>query len=237
MHNFYLEQLSECDIEIARILNRYIETKSEIRDELPSTKKHKRLNKNSIKTIDLNIISFQYFGGVDLLEIPGVSYSTILSLMSEIGPKGMSKFPTAKHFTSWLRLAPNNKISGGRIMSSKVPRGSNRLKIALRNAAYSITRLKGSPLHKFYKRIAFKKGGVKAITATARKLAAIIWNMITKKEPYKSQEEYLFLDQKRKQIALMRKKIAKFGIDPNELGVFSRPEYKLACEKNKLDNQ
>ena len=237
-YNFCVSQILECDIKIAELLNNYIDQQADTVDDLPSKKTHKRHNKNSLKTIDLNIVSYQYFGGVDLLDIPGVSYSTILSLMSEIGPEGLSKFPTAKHFTSWLRLAPNNRISGGRTISSKVPRGSNRLKIALRNAAYSISRLKDCPLNKFYKKIAFKKGGIKAITATARKLAVIIWNMLTKKIPYHAREEYLFLDQKRRQIAVMRKKMAKFGIEANELRLFSKLEYALQHDKNstgKLD--
>ena len=200
-------------------------------DKLTSDKPYKRINKNSIKTVDLNIVAFQYFGGVDLLEIPGISHGTVLSIMSEIGPEGLDKFPSSKHFTSWLRLAPNNKISGGRTISSKVPKGSNRLKIAFRNAAFSIARLKDSPLNKFYRRMSFKKGTTKAITATARKLATIVWNMITKKIPYQSQEEYLFLDQKRKKIAQIRKNISKFGINPNDLGIFTKPEYKLAYDK------
>ena len=79
--------------------------------------------------------------------------------------------------------------------------------------------------------MSFKKGTTKAITATARKLATIVWNMITKKEPYQSQEEYLFLDQKRKKIAQIRKNISKFGINPNDLGIFTKPEYKLAYDK------
>jgi len=237
-HRFLIEQLKECDIQIAELLKQYIQSMEEIIDEAPSDKPHKRINKNSIKTVDLNIVAFQYFGGVDLLKIPGISHGTVLSIMSEIGPQGLDKFPTAKHFTSWLRLAPNNKISGGKTISSKVPKGSNRLKIAFRNAAYSIARLKDSPLNKFYKRMLFKKGSTKAITATARKLAAIIWNMITKKVQYQSQEEYLFLDQKRKKIAQIRKNISKFGIDPNELGIFTKPEYKLDYEKklNEINN-
>lgn len=235
-HNFLVEQLHECDVQIANLLEAYIHSKDDVIDEAPSKKPYKRINKNSIKTVDLNIVAFQYFGGVDLLEIPGVSHGTVLSIMSEIGPEGLDKFPTAKHFTSWLRLAPNNKISGGKRISSKVPKGSNRLKIAFRNAAYSIARLKDSPLNKFYKRMLFKKGSTKAITATARKLASIVWNMITKKVPYQSQEEYLFLDQKRKKIAQIRKNISKFGIDPNELGIFTKPEYKLAYDKRLNEN-
>lgn len=86
-------------------------------------KKHKRVNKNAIKGIDLNQASYQYFGGVDLMTIEGVSHSTILSIISEVGPEGFKEFPTAKQFTSWLRLAPNNKISGGKLLSSKTPKG------------------------------------------------------------------------------------------------------------------
>jgi pyoverdine/dityrosine biosynthesis protein Dit1 len=80
-------------------------------------------------------------------------------------------------------------------------------------------------LSRFFKKIAFKKGRQKAITATARKIAIIIYNMIVKKQPYNPPEQYLFLDQKRKQVAHLRSKIAKFGINPDELGIFSRPEY------------
>ena len=237
LFDFLSEEIKEFDERIAKVIANQIDSMKDVVDELPSEKKHKRLNKNSIKTIDLNIASYRYFGGVDLLEIPGVSFSTVLTLMSEIGPEGLSKFPSSKHFTSWLRLAPNNKVSGGRVMSSKVQRGSNRLKIALRNAAYSITKLKGSPLHKFYKKIAFKKGGRKAITATARKLAVIIWNMITKKIPYQAKEQYLFLDQKRQQLAIIRRKMIKLGLDPNQHDVFSRPEYRERWLEKQLGDQ
>jgi len=168
----------------------------------------------------LNQIAFQYFSGVDLMSIEGVSHSTVLTIMSEIGPEGFKKFPSAKQFTAWLRLAPNNKISGGKILSKKIPRGSNRLKIALRNAANAIGNLKDTHLSNFFKRIAFRKGRQAAISATARKLAVIIWNMIVKKVPYKPPSEYLFLDQKRKLgiVKRIRNKIAKFDLKPEDLG-------------------
>ena len=141
--------------------------------------------------------------------------------MSEIGIEGIKKFRTAKHFSSWLRLAPNNKVSGGRILSSKVPKGSNRLKIALRNAANAIGNLKDStPLRDFFQRINFRKGRVSAVSATARKLAVIIWNMIVKNIPYNNPEGYLFLDQKRKLgiVKRIQKQIDKFGLTNEELG-------------------
>src|SRR5690606_13411460 len=117
--------------------------------------------------------------GVDLYAIEGVSSGTVMSFISEIG-NDIQKFSTAKEFTSWLRLAPNNRISGGKIISSRTPKGKNKFAIALRNAANTIDRLKGGVLNAFFKRIAYKKGRAAAITATARKLAVIIWHMIKK---------------------------------------------------------
>lgn len=236
-YKFYLSQIQECDLEIKDFLEHVITNQENEITDHPKKKPYKRNNKNSIKGIDLNMVAYQYFGGVDLFEIPGVSFSTVLSLMSEIGPEGFSNFPTAKHFASWLRLAPNNRMSGGKVLSHKIPKGSNRLKIALRNAANAVGNLKDSDLGKFFKKIAFRKGRNAAISATARKIAVIIYNMVTKKEPYKSRTEYVFLDEKRRQLALIRKRIAKFGIDPNEIGIFTRPSYKLAYEKRMSDNQ
>ena len=146
----------------------------------------------------VNIISYQYFDGVDLLAIPAVSHSTVLTFMSELGPQGIRKFSSAKKFASWLRLAPNNKISGGRTLSNRIPKGSNRLKIALRNAANAVGNLKDSDLGKFFKKIAFRKGRQAAITATARKIAVILWHMITKKQSYNPTNKYVFLDEKRR---------------------------------------
>jgi len=116
------------------------------------------------------------------MKVEGVSHSTILTMMSEIGPEGFNKFETAKHFTSWLRLAPNNKISGGKVLSNRIPKGSNRLKIAIRQAANAIGNLKDTHLADFFKRIAFRKGRQAAVSATARKLATIIWNMLLQRK-------------------------------------------------------
>lgn len=108
------------------------------------------------------------------------------------------------------------------MLSSKVGKGSSRLKIALRNAANSIGNLKDStPLRDFFHRINFRKGRVSAITATARKLAVIIWNMVVKGVQYENPEGYLYLDQKRK-LGLakrIRKQIDKFGLTNEDLGI------------------
>lgn len=126
--------------------------------------------------------AFQFFG-TDLFAITGISHNTVLCLLTNLGDD-IYKFPTAKSFASWLRLVPNNKISGGRILSSRVKKGKNSIATALRHAANSIGNQKNHDLASFFKRIAFRKGRVAAITATARKIAIIIWNMIIKNEPY-----------------------------------------------------
>lgn len=208
-------KIAECDKMIAEMLDEIIDEDDQKKQHYLDSKPHKRINKNTPKNIDLNLKSYQMFEGTDLLAIEGMSYSTVLSLMSEVGIEGIRKFTSAKHFCSWLRLAPNNKISGGKVLSSKIPKGSNRLKIALRNAANAIGNLKEStPLRDFFHRINFRKGRVSAVSATARKLAVIIWNMVVKGVAYVNPEGYLYLDQKRK-LAVQKRiqnQITKFGL-------------------------
>ena len=222
MYQQLQSKITACDLEIEKMLNEQINNDDNKRQHYIDKKVHKKINKNTPKNIDLNLLSYQLLEGVDIMAIEGVSHSTVLSLVSEVGLQGIKKFETAKQFASWLRLAPNNKISGGKVLSNRIPKGSNRLKIAFRNAANAIGNLKDStPLADFFKRINYRKGRVSAISATARKLAVIIWNMITHKTPYKNPEEYLFLDQKRKQevIKRIKKQMDKFTLTTEELGL------------------
>jgi len=215
-------KIIECDKMINQMLNEIIDNDDNKKQHHIDPKTHKRINKNTPKDIDLNLKSYQMFEGIDLLAIEGMSYSTVLSLMSEVGIDGIKKFSTSKQFCSWLRLAPNNKVSGGKVLSSKVPKGSNRLKIALRNAANAIGNLKDStPLRDFFHRINFRKGRVSAVSATARKLAVIIWNMVVRGVPYYNPEGYLFLDQKRKLglVKRIQKQIDKFALTNNDLKI------------------
>lgn len=219
-YEFVQKKIRECDDQIAKKLDDIIGKDPEKQEHHIDKKPYKRVNKNTPKNIDINLKSYQMFKGVDLLAIEGMSYSTVIALMSEVGYEGIRKFKTAKHFTSWLRLAPNNKISGGKVLSSKIGKGSSRLKIALRNAANAIGNLKDStPLRDFFHRINFRKGRVSAITATARKLATIIWNMVVKAKAYHNPEGYLYLDQKRKlgMVKRIRKQIDKFGLTNDDL--------------------
>jgi transposase len=217
---FFQKKIDACDVQINSFLKTQINTHPDKKKLQTTDKIHKRVNKNSIKGIDLNQASYQYFNGVDLMKIEGLSHSTILTIMSEVGPDGFTKFPSQKQFTSWLRLAPNNKISGGKILSNKIPKGSNRLKMALRHAANAIGNLKDTHLSDFFRRVAYRKGRATAVSATARKLAVILWNMITKGIQYNPPMEYLFLDQKRKLrlVEKIKKNIAKFELKPEDVG-------------------
>lgn len=220
MYQQMQEKILSCDARIKQFTDQMIASMPDVEHLKAKPKPHKKINKNTPKNIDLNQLSFQYFGGVDLMAIEGVSHGTILTLMSEIGSKGLNKFDSAKQFASWLRLAPNNKISGGKILSKRIPKGSNRLKIALRHAANAIGNMKNANLNNFFIRICIRKGRTSAITATARKLAIIIWNMIVKKVPYNPPDVYEFLYQKRKRkVREMRLLINKLDIKPNELGI------------------
>ena len=218
MYNETQLKIEKCDAEMNAFLNNYFNKNQDKNKLTTTTKIHKRENKNAPKCFDINQVAYKYFGGVDLMQIEGVSHATVMAIMSEIGPEGLHKFETAKQFASWLRLAPNNKISGGKILSNKIPKGSNRLKIALRHAANVIGNMKNANLNNFFVRISIRKGRSAAVTATARKLAIIIWNMIVKKVEYTPTIPYEFLDQKRKRIVReLQKKVAKFDISADEM--------------------
>lgn len=219
-YKFYQQKIKACDEQINQKIKARIKQHATKKDLKTTEKPFKRINKNAPQIKNINQLAFRYFDGVDLFVIEGLSHASILSIMSEIGPEGFKKFPTAKHFTSWLRLAPNNKISGGKILSKRVPKGSNRLKIALRQAANAIGNLKDTHLSDFFKRVAYRKGRHSAVSATARKLAVIIWNVMTKKIQYHPPKQYLFLDQKRKfgLVNSIKKQIDKFELKPEDLG-------------------
>jgi transposase len=114
--------------------------------------------------------------GVDLTQINGLGPYLALKLVGECGTN-LTAWPTAKHFTSWLGLAPHNKISGGKVLSSKTRRTSNRAASLLRLAAVSVGRT-DTALGAFYRRLSARVGKAKAITATARKIAVLFYNTL-----------------------------------------------------------
>jgi transposase len=216
------KKMDQCNIQIKQFMEDVLKNQPGYANLKAIDKPHKRINNNAPKNFDLNQFAYKYFGSVDLMEVEGLSLGSIHTLMREVGADGYKKFAFGKQFASWLRLAPNKRISGGKILSNRIPKGSNRLKIALRQAANAIGNLKQANLYNFFVRICIRKGRSAAITATARKLAIIIWNMIVKKVPYNPPTNYEFLDQKRKRkVREMRKQICKFDISPVEISIVS----------------
>ena len=120
--------------------------------------------------------------GVDLCKIPGISEVTALEFLAEVGVD-MSKWQSAKHFAAWLNLAPNTKISGGKIISSKMMKKKNKAGQYLKQAASCLSTNK-SPIGDYYRRMRAKLGGQGAVLATAHKLARIIYTMLLKQTEY-----------------------------------------------------
>lgn len=121
--------------------------------------------------------------GVDLTQVPGVQISTALVLFTELGPDFVDRFTTAKSFASWLGLCPDNRITGGKILSSRTREVKSRSAEALRLAAQSLWRAKNY-LGDCFRRWKARLGTAKAITAMAHKLARILWHLIKHRQPY-----------------------------------------------------
>ena len=220
IYTFFRTQIAQCDQAIEQCILDQIQTNEKIDGEIRKDydkKNRKKVNKNAPK-MDTEKLAFQLTGGIDLAAIDGLSNMTILSIISEID-LDMAAFKTAKQFAAWLRLAPNNKISGGKTLSSHTPKNKNPLASALQRAAYAIgNNLKHGALHQFYNRIKFKKGDLKATVATARKLAVIIWNMLSKKEQYRPIDTQDYKDKIRQNIINnLNKKMRAFKIRPEEI--------------------
>ena len=120
--------------------------------------------------------------GIDLCKIPGINEVTALEFISETGVD-MSKWKSAKHFAAWLNLTPNTKISGGKIISSKMMKKKNKAGQYLRQAASCLLTNK-TPIGDYYRRMRARLGGRGAALATAHKLARIIYVMLLKKVEY-----------------------------------------------------
>jgi hypothetical protein len=222
LYKVYDNALLECDKTIENILLKYIpKIPFAPQEEKIANKRGKKTSKHS-PTFNVSKIGFQYFG-TDLFAISGVSYTTVLCLMTNMG-HDIHRFQSAKSFAAWLRLVPNNKISGGRIISHRTPPGKNYIAMALRQAANSIGNQKDHELSPFFKRIAFKNGRIAAITATARKLAVIIWNMITKVQPYRKKDPQLNTEKhKSTQLRHIERRISALQLSQEELNkLFTR---------------
>jgi len=154
-----------------------------------------------------------YVAGIDLTEIEGVSELTALTLIGEIGPAGLSRFASVKKFCSWLGLCPNWKKTGGRVKSSRTRRGVNRAAQALRLAAQSLHHSRGA-LGGFLRRMKGRLGGQAAVTATAHKVARIVYLALKHGMTYvrQNQEEYE-AQMKEKQVKALKRKARQLGLE------------------------
>ena len=171
LYRTYQAKIAECDLEIEAQLKRF-EDRSDGESPAPNGK---RRNQKNAPSFDVQGHLYR-MTGVDLTRIDGVDAYTALKVISEVGTD-MTKWPSAKHFASWLGLSPNNRITGGRVISSKTKASANRAAAALRLAANALHR-SGSALGAFLRRKKAHLGAPKAITATAHKLARIIYSML-----------------------------------------------------------
>lgn len=136
-------------------------------------------------------------GGADLTAISGISGLTAHTFLAEVGPD-LSRFASAAAFASWLALCPANKKCGGKILSSKTRQTNSRASHTLRVAAQTLARSR-THLGSFYRRMGARLGAPQAITATAHKLARIIYHLLTTGQAY---DETVFIREDQKQAQL-----------------------------------
>jgi transposase len=204
---FSLGQVEKADGQIAVQLGRMKSDRA-----LPPLKRKAR-PKRRVNSPGFDVrTALYYVVGLDLTEIEGISELTALTLISELGP-GVSQFATVKKFCSWLGLCPNWKKTGGRVKSSRTRRGVNRAAQALRLSAQSLHHSKGA-LGGFLRRMKGRLGTQAALTATAHKLARIVYLALKHGMTYvrQSQEEYE-AHMKEKQIKSLRRKARLLGLE------------------------
>ena len=177
LYRVYQGKIAECDREIEVQLAGF----EDRGDGEPPAPNGKKGNQKNAPGFDVQSQLYR-MTGVDLTRIDGVDGFTALKVISEIGTD-MTKWPSAKHFASWLGLSPDNRITGGRVISSKTKASANRAAAALRLAANAL-HSSGSALGAFLRRKKAHLGEPKAITATAHKLARIIYSMLRYGQQY-----------------------------------------------------
>lgn len=172
LYEFHHAKVAECDVQIEALMLEINESRPEPASPLPAVRHAAGRNEPAF---DVRTALFTLLGA-DLTQIHGLGAYSVLRLIAECGDD-MRKWPTAKHFTSWLSLAPGNKISGGRVLSSRTRRSKNRAAVLLRIAAVNIGKTQ-TALGAFYRRLSARTGKAKAVTATARKLAVLFYNAL-----------------------------------------------------------
>lgn len=209
LYDIYQEKIADCDRELAQRMQHFESkaTPSQLK-ESAEKKKQKKRRKNE-PHFDLRS-ECQRITGVDLTQIPGIDAMTAFTVITECE---IHAFPTMKRFTSWLALAPNNTITGGNVKKSSTKKVNNRIADALRVAAQSLHRSK-TYLGAFYRRKRRYLEPAKAITATAHKLARLIYTMLTKGQEYIERgQEYEEEQHQKQKLKHIIKQVTAMGLE------------------------
>jgi transposase len=208
LYDFYQEKIKACDKMIEKKLAEF--AKNPIFSNAGASVTRKRAAKNA-PAFDLGT-QLQRLTGVDLMEIPGMNSLSILYLIGEIG-LDMTRWKNAKQFASWLGLCPGNKVSGGKRLSGKSKPTANRAAATLRLAASTLHR-SATALGAYLRRLKSRIGPAKATTATAHKIAKIIYNMLRYGISYKESGQNYYEQQYRDRVVKnLKKKAEEFGFN------------------------
>lgn len=206
--DFYHHQLQVCDQEIEAHYAS-LPPASPRDDPAPPAPRAQKPRKNQAH-FDLASSLYRTVG-VDLTAIDGIHALTAQTIIAEVG-LDMSRWPTIKHFTSWLGLSPHNQVSGGKVLRTRTKRTKNRANTALRLAAQSL-HASDSAIGGFYRRIKAKHGPAKAMTATAHKLARIIYSMLRDRTTYQDPgAEHYEQQYRQRAIRNLKRKAKRLGL-------------------------
>jgi transposase len=207
LYDHYQTQITACDRELEQRLAELAAARPEPSSPL-STERRRKPSGNE-PHFELRPLLYRIAGG-DLSEVDGIGVYAALRLLSETGTD-MNRWPTVKHFTSWLCLAPRNQISGGKVLRRGTPTSSSRAALILRIAAMAAGKTQ-TALGAFYRRLAARIGKAKAITATARKIAERFYQLLATGQPYRDPGAAAYTLQQRERILRsLRRRAASLG--------------------------
>ncbi len=208
-YRFCQEHIADCDREVERLLTTF-DAKVDVKDHpLPPSKRGNKKPQRNEPKFDLRTHLYR-ISGVDLTQVNGLAVSTAQTIVSEIG-LNIHRWPTEKQFASWLGLCPDNRISGGKILKSKTRHVVNRAACAFRLGAQSL-KYSQSALGAYYRRMRARLGAPKAITATAHKLARIVYHLLKHGQAFVDQGETYYEERYRKNVLnTLRKRAEALG--------------------------
>ena len=202
MYDDIARHLCECDAKLQTLLSQLGQAKVDL-GRVPRAGSKVRVEFDTRQTL-------ANWAGVDLTRINGLGLAAVMKILSEIGPN-MNRFASVKQFCSWLGLCPGTKISGGKVLSAKTKRSTNRVRQALKMAAMSLSH-SDSALGAFYRRLCSRMDKPRANTATAHKLARMVYFMLTRGEDFVDQGQQLYEEQQRQRsIAALKRRAATLG--------------------------